>query len=122
MRNSRGGPGDTRSRDKAGALRAHPRSRRVKAREAVAGRKSQSIRQRVIAAGPSLASGDLTLRMPEDDTEIAGGHPGSPKSPASSFRTIPVRRCWRDDLRALSAMADLRPRFRCMSVAHRAPE
>src|SRR6266404_1140932 len=60
MRSSRGGLGDIPSRDTADGPPASVRSRRVKACEQVAGRKSRPCRQRVIAAGPSLTSRDLT--------------------------------------------------------------
>jgi hypothetical protein len=60
MRSSRGGLGDIPSLGKAGGPPASVRSRRAKAREEVAGWKSRPVRQRVIAAGPSLTSRDLT--------------------------------------------------------------
>src|SRR5215469_18862610 len=68
MRSSRGDLGDIPSRDKADGTPASARSRRVKAREQVAGWKSRPFRQREIAAGPSLTSREILLPIPEDDT------------------------------------------------------
>src|SRR5262249_51911233 len=59
-RSWRGGPGDIPSRYTADGPPASARSRRVKAREQAAGRKSRPVRQRVIAADPDLTSRDLT--------------------------------------------------------------
>src|SRR5215472_11931745 len=68
MQSSRGDLGDIPSRDKADGTPASARSRRVKAREQVAGRKSRPFRQKEIAAGPSLTSREILLPIPEDDT------------------------------------------------------
>ena len=62
MRDAHGGLGDIPSGDKAGALPASHRSRRVKARGQVCGPRGRPFQQRVIAACRALPWYDFTLK------------------------------------------------------------